>query len=175
MSKLTQEHDLPFTMNELREVFILDTKTGALYNRNFRSSNSRADQEAGCLSVGYVGGPRWVIRFKGRLWNRARLNWFYLYGYTPHEVDHINRKPWDDRPENLREATHAQNIANQYRRPRNGLPKGVYSNTCNSKPFRSVIQLGKKVKTLGYFDDTESAATAYRKTAKQLWGEHSCQ
>ena len=63
--------------------------------------------------AGYPVEGRWKICFKGKGYYRARLIFLYLYGYMPEEVDHQDNDPLNDRPSNLRAATHIQNAANQ--------------------------------------------------------------
>jgi hypothetical protein len=89
------------------------------------------------------------------------------YGDEPEQVDHIDQDKKNNRLENLRAATQAQNQAN-----RTGWSdgyKGVYKN--HKGRFRSIITIKSKQKSLGTFDTQEEAAKAYNDAASKAWGE----
>lgn len=87
------------------------------------------------------------------------------------QVDHINGDPLDNRRENLRLATPAQNQAN--RRKRSGgssVYKGVSWHK-KGRAWRATINLDRKQIHLGFFKDQTEAAKAYDAKAKELFGE----
>lgn len=84
------------------------------------------------------------------------------------EVDHINGNKLDNRKDNLRICSHAQNAANKVQRNRFGY-KGVVK--FNGKKYQSMIWDGKKNLHIGLFETIEAAARAYDKAAKELQGE----
>ena len=107
---------------------------------------------------------------------------FYMHrviAYAPDwvEVDHINGNPLDNRADNLRLATRAQNARNSRPRTsrRDGIPyKGVYKNwNCATYTARVTVKTDgeKKHIYIGSFKDQESAARAYDAKAKALFGE----
>jgi HNH endonuclease len=64
-------------------------------------------------SIAYIHGVRRrFIKFEQKHYFAYRLAWFYITMEWPKEIDHINRNSLDDRWVNLREVTHAENIAN---------------------------------------------------------------
>ena len=76
-------------------------------------------RRAGCTdNLGYRR-----VRYHGKNHLEHRVIWHIHHGYWPTEIDHINRIRDDNRIENLREVTHAENIKNQH--PFRG-GKGVY-------------------------------------------------
>lgn len=82
-------------------------------------------------------------------------------------VDHKNGNPFDNRVENLREATFSQNCMN--RRPwRSKVHKGVGA---VGNKWRSRIRVGGQLIHLGLFATAIEAARAYNKAAKQAFGE----
>lgn len=87
----------------------------------------------------------------------------------PRDVDHINGNTLDNRRENLRVCTHAENMRNQrpYQKSKSGL-KGVYR--YKGRTWTAQIQVAGKKKNLGYFDTPEQAHAAYINAAKSLHG-----
>jgi len=81
-------------------------------------------------------------------------------------VDHINGDGLDNRRENLREATQAQNLRNTRLRSDNtSRYKGV---TCTGpNTWKAFIN----EQLIGYFDTAEEAAFAYDKAALEMYGE----
>jgi len=84
-------------------------------------------------------------------------------------VDHINGNPLDNRRENLRICTQAQNTRNSrmHRNNRLGV-KGVYE---QGGRYRAQIRADGKKVCLGYFSTAEEAARAYAAAAQRLHGE----
>lgn len=86
-------------------------------------------------------------------------------------VDHINGNGLDNRRENLRLATHQQNLANQKLAKHNTSGyKGVSWNW-RAKKWVARIQVNRKNLYLGSFDTPEQAHEAYCKKAIELYGE----
>lgn len=121
-------------------------------------------------------------------WFRPRSNMIYACGWSDGKsvcahrlilrpppglvADHINRDGLDNRRENLRNATRAQNAANTG--PRYGRQfKGVVRERatfvamigCASEPGQS------HSRRLGRFETPEEAARAYDRAAYEKWGE----
>lgn len=87
------------------------------------------------------------------------------------EVDHENNNGLDNRRDNLRTATRAQNSHNS-KKPRHNTSgyKGVSLYKPNNK-WRAYINLNRKRIYLGYFDTPLEAYKAYCKAAEQYHGE----
>jgi len=84
------------------------------------------------------------------------------------QVDHINLNKLDNRRENLRPATHSQNMANKP--PRKGK---TYKGTdlVSSGRFRATGQIDGKKVHIGTFDTEAEAARAYDAWATITHGE----
>lgn len=131
--------------------------------RLFRVKNG---QEMGILHhSGYVH-----IKLGGSRFAAHRLVWFYVYGEWPSGcVDHINGKKTDNRIENLRVATASENAANsKSRRNSAGGLKGV-TYLPDRRKYRARIRKDYKGIHLGYFDNPDDAAKAYREAANVLF------
>ncbi len=88
--------------------------------------------------------------------------------------DHRNGNGLDNRRQNLRICTHAENIWNQKKeRNSKGKLKGASFTTTKllKNPWRSQICYNKKKIHLGYFATPEEAARAYDAAAKRYFGE----
>ena len=86
-------------------------------------------------------------------------------------VDHIDGDRLNNRRDNLRLATHAENMRNM-KRPRTNTSgfKGVYWSRQHSK-WRARIMHNGKQHCLGLFDCPQEAHAAYCKAAEELHGE----
>lgn len=99
--------------------------------------------------------------------------WLYHHGSVPAMIDHINGDTRDNRIENLRECSNAQN---QYNAPRKSNNKAghkgvVFHRACRSRPWQAKIVVSGKVISLGYHATKEEAAAAYAVGAAKYAGE----
>lgn len=103
-----------------------------------------------------------------------RMIWLWHHGELPAQLDHINRNRADNRIENLRPCSAAQNQAHRpgNRTRKNGLThKGVDLSGKKLNRFRArIIHLGKYIH-LGLFPTEEAAGAAYIAAASRLSGE----
>lgn len=107
---------------------------------------------------------------------RTKLQLHHLIAGKPQKgkaVDHINHNGLDNRKENLRFVTQAQNQQNR-RSSRNSSSqyKGVRWHKGNKKWEAEIEHEGKR-NYLGYFTCEHQAALAYNKKALELWGENA--
>lgn len=148
MNKLTQE--------KLKEVLNYNSETG-----NFTWKTSRPGCKKG-HTVGHTHSSGYIqIRVDNVLYNRHRLAWLYVYGYFPeHGLSYINKKPGDDRIDNLREASFVCNARNAKNSKKNfsGV-KGVYWDKQNKK-WQAFIGVNMKLKNLGSYKNFHNAVCA---------------
>jgi len=84
-----------------------------------------------------------------------RIIWYMHHGYLPRVLDHINRNKSDNRIENLRAVTHAQNS-------RNRQPKGDYMGISKTPyGWTAATSVNGKRITAGTHTDPAHAALAY--------------
>lgn len=96
------------------------------------------------------------------------LAWYYVYGEVT-KVDHKDRNKINNAINNLRKATHQQNMANQDIRYNNEL--GVKGVQKRGNRYRAQITVNYKVIHLGTYNTLEEAIIAREQAAKQYFGE----
>ena len=98
-----------------------------------------------------------------------------IMGYPENKcIDHINGNGLDNRIENMRICTHAENQRNQrIQKPKSSKYKGVYFNK-QYKKYMSKIMINNKTINLGIFDNELDAAKAYNEAALKYHGEFAC-
>lgn len=150
---------MTITQARLKELLDYDPLTG-LFTRRVcvRYRPFKIGDVAGTVNkLGYV-----IIQIDGRLYKAHRLAWLYTTGEFPKEcIDHINRCAGDNRWENLREATHAQNMQNKRMRKDNVSGYVGVSWKSESKKWYAQIDVDGRCIFLGYFADPEAAYRAY--------------
>lgn len=151
----------------LKTLVIYNPISGLFINKITRSVNGKA-------IVGTIAGNKtctgyWYIRVAGKRYPAHRLAFLYMTGNWPkYQIDHINNNRLDNRWENLREATPAENARNvsMFCSNTSGF-KGVgLNNKSKTKPWRARISVNKKSISLGYFATAEEAFEAYKKAAE---------
>ena len=101
-----------------------------------------------------------------------RLVWLCHHGEWPlFLLDHINGDKTDNRIENLREVTHAQNIQNS--RVSKSSRTGARGVVLIGKRFYGRIRHDGKVYSLGGYRTKEEAMGAYNKAATELFGDYA--
>ncbi len=139
-------------IDRLRELFVVD---GGSLRYAVSVGSRKAGAIAGTRNSGY-----WQVGIDGKRMQAHRVIFALCHGYAPEQVDHINGDKLDNRVENLRAATNAQNHWNTGLRSTNksGV-KGVHWNKMASK-WAAECRAGGRVNFLGLFDDLDDAAQA---------------
>jgi len=160
------------TRDELLELFDLEWSTGRLINRKTRG-RAKKGTEAGCLDGHGRQSPYRRVRISGESYYAHHLVYVIAHGELPvgFEIDHINGVRNDNRPENLRTATHGENMRNVRpgKRNKSGAIGVCYDG--QSKRWAAYIYIERKKKHLGYFDSLDEARAA-REQANREHGYH---
>ncbi len=100
------------------------------------------------------------IHIDGDVYKAANLAWFYVHGQWPSPLlDHINGKRDDDRIENLREATRAENNQNRKMDRRN--TSGYRGVSKRGDIWVAQLNAHGVIRRLGKFTSAEEASHAY--------------
>jgi len=141
--------------------------TGKLFWRDCEDMSNRwraqfANKEAfTSLCLGYRRGS-----IDDKTFRSHRVAWAIHYGYWPiSSLDHINGDRADNRINNLRLATHQENMRNRAinRNNTSGIC-GVYWVKSEGK-WKAHIKMNKSIIHLGYFQNIEEAAAARAEAA----------
>lgn len=157
------------TAEQLRALLCYDAETGLFT----RLTGKRAGMTAGTpVKKGHVS-----IKVDAASYLAHRLAWLYVYGEWPAGiVDHINRRPDDNRIANLRIVTNSQNLANRKQVGKSNTSgyKGVcYTKRYPNRPWVANIGVNNQRLIIGRFATAEEAARAYNEAARMYFGEYS--
>jgi hypothetical protein len=127
----------------LRSIF--NYKDGALYWKNNKKAGSIRNDKRVHITINY------------KAYKSHRLIFLMHYGYLPEMIDHIDGNPLNNRIENLRSATRAENLQNAKISIKN--TSGV-KNVCwdkRHKQWKVTIGINNKNKYFGHYFDIECA------------------
>jgi len=152
----------------LRRVFSYDPVTGALIWRDKIATRSQVVLGA---VAGHIRDGRCSIKIRDTPYLRSRLVWKFVHGVDPGPLlDHVDRDTTNDRVENLREITFAENALNSVRRTsRTGL-RGAY-HAHESCAFYSQIISSGICEYLGAYPTALQAHEAYCKRGAEIYGD----
>lgn len=128
----------------------------------------------------YIFLMQWKWRYKngyamtgGKKTKLIRMHRLLLQTPQGYDTDHVNCNKLDNRRENLRICTSAQNkMNNQIRSDNKSGYKGV-SFCSNRNKWQAFICVNKKSLYLGLYDDKKEAARAYNNAAAENYGEYA--
>jgi HNH endonuclease/AP2 domain len=152
---------MELTQELLHNMF--DYVDGTLVNKQSRKGVKKNKTVGNVYTNGYL----YCAMFgKRRLVHR--LIFLYHHGYLPRCVDHINGNQADNRIENLRGATHAQNGWNSKRPTTNtsGV-KGVWFDKSRNK-WACEVKVSNKKHFIGRYDSFKDAVVNLEKYRKEV-------
>jgi hypothetical protein len=155
------------SMETLTSLF--EFKDGVLYNKPDRPYPAKAGQP-----VGYRGAKDYqYVDVNRQKYSVHRVAFYMHHGWCPDEIDHINGNPSDNRIENLRPATQAQNAQNRALLSTNKTGyKGVRTHKRTNR-FQAQIWVKRKYIYLGTFDTKELAAEFLELAREMLHGDYA--
>ena len=152
---------------KLREAVLLDKEGGKLtwcvrplhhFNGNTHAMNAWNTRFAGKQVGSQVCmWGRWAVQstFCGKTYGLHAMIWALAYGYFPQQIDHIDGNALNNRLENLREVTMAENNRNRRFCPRkSGLPMGIRR---QKKGFRVYMKIAGATTGIGTYASLEEA------------------
>lgn len=145
---------------------LLDYREGKLYWRVNRGKNKIKGKEAGGRTnkLGYAR-----VGINNCVYQSHRVIWLWHYGQWPeNKIDHIDQDKLNNRIENLRDVTQAENTKNQRITTRNNSGYIGVSWSRENKKWNAYIKLNKKKIHLGYFINKEDAASIAYAARHQL-------
>lgn len=156
------------SQERLKELVHYDPQTGIFTARGKRKGVQMKDGRLGSLNkAGYL-----VTRVEGKKPFLSRLAWLYMTGaWPPHFIDHKNGEPTDNRWENLRIASSAENNRNAKKSKTNTVGVKGVSWRKDQKKFIARISVNDKSMFLGYFTCPAAAHFAYQVAADKHFGE----
>lgn len=172
------------TERDIHEAFMLVSKSGHLYWRIRPVSHFKNKAEADKWNKRYAGfrvrdnkasNDYREVWFMGRKVYTHRIAYMLAHGDLPkgHKVDHINRNTLDNRPENLRLATTAQNAWNRgISRVNTTGVTGVYYEPKVGK-YRALIRYEGKLIYLGRSESMEEAVVLRRAAEREYFGQYA--
>lgn len=165
-------HKLP-PIEYLRQVLDYNAETGELFWKERKDAEKKwnarfAGKRAGCFHPdGYV-----KITINGVIYAAHRLIWVILHGEAPRdEIDHIDGNGYNNRIDNLREATSSQNGWNTKAHLDNKLGvKGVTFLAARNK-YQAQLMIDGRYVLSKAFDSMEDAKKAYVEASAKFQNE----
>lgn len=143
--------DFTLTQEYLHAHF--EYRDGILINKIKRNGKSPVGKEAGSLCDNRYK----TVFICGKRYYTHRLIFMMFHGYMPKEIDHIDRNKLNNKIENLRSVTKAENVANQKIRTDNTSGVRGISWNKSTKKWLVLKQQNNVRKYLGLFDSLELA------------------
>ena len=154
------------SQDELKQWLSYDKESGVFtWIKSY--NNQRLNKAAGSLDKdGYV-----VIKIKGKQYRAHNLAWLYVYGMFPRVIlDHIDMVKDNNRIDNLREVTHAENSQHKVKALSTNKSCGLLGVSLHKRVNRyraRIMTEGRRI-MLGYFDCPKEAHEAYLKAKRSL-------
>jgi hypothetical protein len=143
---------MTITQDKVKELF--EYRDGALFWRVSTTNSIKVGQKAGTAvnDAGYE-----MLGIGGKIYRTHRIIFMYHYGYFPNKIDHIDGNRANNKIENLRPATNAENSRNTKisKRNKSGIKGVCWANHVNK--WMVQVRHGSSKKYFGLYDDLELA------------------
>ena len=146
------------TADRVRELLSYNPDSGV-----FTWRVSRPGRKAGSLAGTPDGRGYWRISVDDKSYRAHRLAWLWVHGTWPVEIDHKNQIKTDNRIDNLRPVTRAQNQQNRPRFKNNTSGFSGVSWKAREARWRAVFCMNCVRKELGLFKTPEAANEAIQR------------
>lgn len=145
---------------------IFEYKDGDIYWSVNKGSIKSGSKAGSSNDQGYLH-----VSINSKLYKNHRIIWLMHNGTIPKFIDHIDGNRLNNRIENLRSATHSQNMRN-LKKPKTNTSgiKGV-SWYKNKNKWRVSVTIYGKQKCFGYFEDIELAELVAEEARNKHHGE----
>lgn len=152
------------TQEYLKQVLHYDRETGEFLWRAQRGCKKPGEIAGSINGQGYR-----FIGFGGKLHLAHRLAWLYEFGEWPAvSLDHIDGNPGNNRIENLRECSHAENHQNRKMPSHNKSGYQGVSFANRERLWHAQIKVRGVKHSLGYYKTPEEASAAYLRAKRTL-------
>jgi hypothetical protein len=158
----------------------LDYRDGALFWRERSASDFPTEKSAkiwnrtwaGKRAGGAMGNGYRMVAMLNTKFLEHRIIYQMMIGPLSHEVvvDHIDRDPTNNRPENLRACSHSQNHMNEEPRGATSGAKHVYWSRAEKK-YKVQMRADGRVVFIGTFADFSEAKAAAEAARQRLHGD----
>ena len=158
-------------IQSLKKLLSYEPETG-IFTWKARASIRMARAKVGARA-GFLGASGYrYIKFQRKLYREHVLAHEFMLGPIANgiEIDHIDGDRSNNRWDNLRPATHQQNLANCKNRKNNTSGVKGVSRHVDGR-WRAKIMVSGRTFHLGLFETIEDAGNAYAHAAKQYFGE----
>ena len=160
---------IPESISEYLELNA-DSPSGLVWKKR-KGARTEIGKQAGSF---HKANRRYSIRFDGKLYYCYRVVYYLQTGVDPgkYEVDHRTHET--DTNNELRLATHAQNMSNHSIHNTNTSGFRGVAFDKRRKKWEAYIHVKGKKKFLGYYEAKEKAAHAFNAAALEYRGEFAC-
>lgn len=156
-----RKHDWRPTQKDVQELFDYNPESGELIKRVVNGCKDPLEFRA--KPEDYL-----KVSVYGKSYPTHHIIWLHQKGYLPKQIDHKNRCRWDNRLNNLREVTTAQNSRNRTTQKTPHKILGIFSYETKKKGVRWGARISDTYKqyTIGIFDSF-TEAVCHRLAAEQ--------
>lgn len=149
------------TYDRANELFSYNPETGVVTRKISNSNRVKAGQQVNSLSFSKKGDTYYNTKVDGRYYKVHRIIWLMHYGEWPSgSIDHINHQTLDNRIDNLRDVSFADNLKNRTLQKNNTSGFNGITWREDNKKWRARVIVDRKVINLGSYSKKEDAERA---------------